>query len=120
MATSQVTNTEIYGTSFRLKDNARLLLKTDLNDWFLIKRVGQRSWEAVCVAEKYLNSYQQEQHHTIHGNSANLLDLVEDKLGVKELHEITSMTQYRQAMMSIMASGEISNIIDVEVTKGIN
>lgn len=117
MATSQITNQEIYGRDFKLKDNERLLAKSNSGDWFLLKRVGQRSWEAVCVAEKERYHYESNNHQTIHGNSRDLLSKVDAEVGIAELYSIYGVKEYRQAMMSIMVSGRIDSIVEVEFTK---
>ena len=113
--TTQFTNENIYGRDFKVSNDERLLARTYKGNWFLIKRSGQRTWEAICVAQRGDSTYNNNAIHTLTGNSRDIIKKCHEVLQIKDLYSVHDQGEYRRAMMSIACSGEINSIITVEV-----
>jgi len=101
--------------NLKVKEDERYLCKTSQSVWFLVKRVGQRSWVAICVAEKTEADYNAWYTQTLNGNASNIMEELFNAYGIENAYEIKSKKAYRMAMISIFATGSIDTAIDVEV-----
>ena len=100
--------------NLKVKENERVLCKTNQDVWFLVKRAGQRSWVATCVAEKDEADYKVWYLEDVNGNASTIMSDLYDAYGIKEAYEIKSKRAYRMAMISIFATGRIETAINVD------
>ena len=101
----------------KLTNNIQILVKTDNNNWFIIQRNGERSWEAVCVAGSEEYDYKDEHTNTLRGNGKMLLPAVQSEYGIKEAYKIYNKRMYRLGMVAILSTGDINSTINVEKLK---
>ena len=101
--------------NLKLKRDERLLVKTSEGDWFLVKRLGQRSWGAICVAEALEADYENIDTANVGGNASSIMKELEDTHGIAECYSVTSKKQYRMAMVSILSTGRIDTPISVSI-----
>ena len=101
----------------KIKDNGDIHLIKTTKGWFRFYRQGQRSWEAVCIVPKVRPDYSRGEGVSIHGNAVELMDKVLTSLDVIERHILKSEMEYRTAIMSIVATGEIGNKFKIEFLK---
>ena len=104
-----------YPNTVKLDNDERILVKTKDHNWFLIKRKGERSWEAICVAEAKSANYKLNTTTTVTGNSRSITKELDKAHGTEMGYWINSTKQYRTAMISILATGEIDSRINVEI-----
>ena len=99
--------------TLKLQNDERVLVQTIDGNWYLVKRAGQRSWEAVCVAESGEPNYKSEFTKTISGNSSTIMSLLNDTVGVRGAYRVDTVKMYRIAMISIVSSGQIDSRMEV-------
>lgn len=101
--------------NLKMKEDDRVLVKTGQGVWFLVKRVGQRSWTAECVAEKDEADYKNWVTETINGNASTIMEELYNAYGIDGAYQIKTKTAYRMAMICIFATGELDEAIEVNV-----
>ena len=104
-----------YPNVVKLRGDDRVLLKTIGGNWFLVKRAGERSWEANCVADAHEADYTNISVHTLTGNSKTIMPNIHEYYKIEKAYFITNKKQYRTAMISILATGEIDARIEVNI-----
>ena len=106
----------LHGTG-KVKDDGRVYLCKTIRGWYRLYRQGQRSWEAVCIVPSKNADYKEGRGVNIHGNADTIMRKVEETVEVEEWHMLWHETEYRKAVMAIVATGEIDGVLDVQIIK---
>ncbi len=101
----------------RVIDDYRIYVCKTNKGWYRLYRQGQRSWDAVCFVPSQGSDHEHGYGVSIHGNANTIMQKVEDTVEVKEWHLFVSETEYRKAVMAIVATGEIDGVLDVQIIK---
>lgn len=88
------------------KGNTYIVKGTDVNYWYIVRQIGQKSW----VATPFTHTHVIEGKGFFKGNGLNILEIMSKEIGAINIcRSFTVNSKLREAMFNILQYGRLES-----------